>query len=244
MKFHPQKQERVTRGVSGVFLAVFVASLVAAGLLAPSGYAASPDEEAQAEAKSDPVAKKRVLFDGKTLSGWKILDQVDFNRHGKVWVKDGEMILETGQFMTGVRWEGEFPKLDYEVQFETRRIEGYDFFCGMTFAVGDSHASLILGGWGGSLTGISSIDGFDAAENETTGSMEFQNKKWYKVRLRVSEEKIEAWVHDGEKDHKIVDIEHKDRKMSVRWEMDTMPPFGFATYNTTGGFRNIVLIQR
>jgi len=158
-----------------------------------------------------------------------------------VKIKDGELILEKGNFMTGVKWAGEFPKVDYEVTLEARRLEGSDFFCGMTFPVGDSHASLILGGWGGTLTGISSLDGFDASENETTGTMDFENKKWYKIRLRVTKEKIEAWVDDGKENQKIVDVKHAGRQVSLRWEMDSMPPFGLATYCTTGGYRNIVL---
>jgi hypothetical protein len=205
--------------------------------------AASPEDQTPVQEKPEPAGRKTVLFDGKSLKGWQILDKVDFDRHGEVRVEDGEMILEAGLFMTGVRWQGEFPTMDYEVRFEARRRDGYDFFCGMTFPVADAHCSLILGGWGGMLTGISSIDGFDASENETTGTIEFENKKWYKVRLRVTKEKLEAWVHDGEREHKVVDIEHTDRQLSVRWEMDTMPPFGFATYSTAGGFRNIVLIQ-
>ena len=84
-------------------------------------------------------------------------------------------------------------RIEYEVTLETRRIDGFDFFCGMTFPVEKSHCSLVLGGWGGSLTGLSSLDGFDASENETTGSMAFKEGKWYKIRLRVTPEKIEAW---------------------------------------------------
>ena len=69
--------------------------------------------------------------------------------------------------------------------------------------------------------------------------IDFKRNRWYKVRLRVTKEKIEAWV-DKEK---IVDVETKDRKIDLRWEMETMPPFGFATWYTTGGLRNIVLTR-
>ncbi len=234
---------QVSRTIRGTLTVLFAACLTYTSPLPMACPAASPDDQTRVQEKPEREGRKTVLFDGKSLDGWQILDKIDFDRHGKVRVEDGEMILETGLFMTGVRWKGEFPTMDYEVRFETRRIDGHDFFCGMTFPVADSHCSLILGGWGGMLTGISSIDGFDASENETTGSIEFENKKWYKVRLRVSKEKLEAWVHDGEREHKIVDIQHTDRELSVRWEMDTMPPFGFATYSTTGGFRNIVLIR-
>lgn len=204
--------------------------------------AADADVQAAAKPGKQPVTKSKVakemrLFDGKTLKGWTVLDKIDFKEHGPVSVQDGELILEKGQSMTGIRWAGEFPTMDYEITLEARRIDGSDFFCGMTFPVGESHCSLILGGWGGTLTGISSVDGFDASENETTNVMEFKEKQWYAIRVRVTKETIEAWV---DKD-KIVDLKHAGRKLSLRWEMDSMPPFGLATYYTTAGYRNIVV---
>jgi len=202
-------------------------------LLAGAGVYA---EEQPSKEKGKPQ-KEVKLFDGKTLKGWRILDKIDFDHHGKVEVKDGELIIGKGNAMTGVSWKGEFPRVNYEVSLEGRRIEGDDFFCGMTFPVGKTHCSLILGGWGGSLTGLSCLDGYSADENETTGVIDFERNRWYKIRLRVTKEKIEAWV-DKEK---IVDVETKDRKIDLRWEMETMPPFGFATYYTTGGLRHIVL---
>ncbi len=194
-----------------------------------------------AEPAPGNVAKKpqRIvkLFDGKTLKGWRILDKIDFDRHGKVEVKNGELILGTGEPMTGISWTGAFPRINYEVSLEARRIEGDDFFCGMTFPVGKTYCSLILGGWGGTVTGLSCIDGYSADENETTGFFDFKRNRWYKIRLRVTDGKIEAWL-DKEK---IVDVKTQGRKIDLRWEMETMPPFGFATYCTTGGLRNLVL---
>ena len=70
------------------------------------------------------------------------------------------------------------------------RVEGSDFFVGLTFPVRDSHASLIVGGWAGSVVGISSIDGRDASENETTEVMKFKNGQWYKFRLRVRADRL------------------------------------------------------
>ena len=198
--------------------------------------AQSPAEPAAAEAAKP--AKEIKLFDGTSLKNWKILDKIDFDGHGEVAIKDGELVLAMGRPMTGVKWAGqELLRTNYEITFEARRIEGGDFFCGMTFPVDKAHCSLILGGWGGSLTGLSSLDGFDASENETTGSMDFKQNRWYKIRVRVTEKKIEVWVDDDQ----IVDVEHKDRKISLRWEMDPMPPLGFATYATKGGLKNIVM---
>lgn len=193
---------------------------------------------AEPAAPSAAPAKEIKLFDGTSLQNWKILDKIDFDGHGTVEIKDGELILGMGRPMTGVKWAGQdLPRTNYELTFQARRIEGSDFFCGLTFPVEKSHCSLILGGWGGSLTGLSSLDGFDASENESTGSMVFKDGQWYKVRLRVTPKKIEVWVDDDP----IVDVEIAGRKVSLRWEMDNMPPLGVATYATKGGLKNVVL---
>ena len=79
------------------------------------------------------------------------------------------------------------------------RVDGIDFFCGLTFPVADSHASFIVGGWGGTVVGISSIDGMDASENATTKYVKFQLKRWYKIRIRVTPTSIQAWIDAGQR---------------------------------------------
>jgi hypothetical protein len=142
-----------------------------------------------------------------------------------------------GNDMTGVTWTKDIPKMDYEISLEAKRVAGGDFFCGMTFPVNDKPCSLIVGGWGGGTTGLSSIDDADASENETTTYHSFADDRWYKIRLRVTKEKIEAWL-DKEK---IVNLATKDRRISVRSEVELSRPLGFATWNTTGALKNIEL---
>jgi hypothetical protein len=125
--------------------------------------------------------------------------------------------------------------MNYEVELEAMRVDGSDFFCGLTFPVGKKHLSLIVGGWGGGVCGISSLDGNDASENETTTYRRFKNKTWYPVRLRVTEEKIEAWL-EGKK---IVDVKTKGKMLSLRVEVEPSKPFGFSTWQTTGALRKI-----
>ena len=55
----------------------------------------------------------------------------------------------------------------------------------------------MLGGWGGQLCGLSSIDYFDAANNSTTRFIDFKNGTWYHVHLRVVTNRIQARL-DGE----------------------------------------------
>jgi hypothetical protein len=188
-------------------------------------------DEAKAPPKEDKAWK--TLCDGKTLDGWKPAGYVG---EGKVHVKDGAIVLEKGKRMTGVTYaRDDFPKTDYEFTLEGKRVEGRDFFCTATFPVGDSFCSFVVGGWGGNVVGLSSINGADASENETYKSMEFKSDQWYRVRVRVTPKRIEAWI-DKEK---MVDLDTKDLRIGIRIECERCKPFGIATWDTTGAVRDI-----
>jgi 3-keto-disaccharide hydrolase len=175
------------------------------------------------------------LFDGKSLTNWQ---STKFGGDGDVKVENGQIILEAGKTLTGITWSGgELPKTNYEIAMQGMRVAGHDFFAGITFPVGESFCSLILGGWGGSVVGLSSINFLDASENETSQSMEFENGRWYTVRIRVTPEKIQAWLDDRQ----IIDQALKDNKIGVRIEVEPSKPLGIATWKTTGALRDIKL---
>ncbi|VAX36192.1 hypothetical protein MNBD_PLANCTO02-1071 [hydrothermal vent metagenome] len=187
---------------------------------------------AEGAPKKRPALQWVSLFDGKTLKGWK---KTNFGGEGEVNVKKGEVIMDLGNDLTGIHTDRKLPKINYEVELESKRIEGNDFFCGLTFPVKKKSCSLILGGWGGTTVGLSSIDGADASENNTTQYHKFENKKWYKIRLRITEASIKVWL-----DEKIIiEQEIKGRKLSIRPEVDPSLPFGIACFQTTAGLKNI-----
>jgi hypothetical protein len=101
--------------------------------------------------------------------------------------------------------------------------------------VKDRHCSLILGGWGGGVVGLSSLNGADASENETSTYKKFESGKWYPVRLRVTEDRITAWL-EGEE---IVDADIRDTKLSIRLEVESSKPFGIASWRTKSALRGI-----
>jgi len=171
---------------------------------------------------------------GKTLGKWKV---TDFGGQGEVAVKDGAIHMDIGQDMTGITWSGPLIRMDYEITLDAMRTKGNDFFCGLTFPFGDKPCSLILGGWGGGLCGLSNIDYYDAANNETTRMISFENNKWYHVRLRVTPDKIEAWLDD----EVLVNINVKGRHIDIRAEVDLSQPLGIATWQTASAVRNIVV---
>jgi hypothetical protein len=186
--------------------------------------------------------KWKPLFDGKSLKDWK---QTEFGGGGEVVVdpkaKGGQPAIQVsaGVALSGFNWVGDtLPTTDYEISVEAMKLEGTDFFCGITFPVGESFASLILGGWGGGTVGISSIDNRDASDNETTQIRAFAKDRWFKVRVRVTTTKIEVWLDDK----RIISPDIKGKKISLRrGEISYSKPLGFSTYQTKGAFRNIRL---
>jgi hypothetical protein len=173
------------------------------------------------------------LFDGKSLHGWR---EAHFTGRGPVRVEKGAIVLGAGNPMTGITWTGAFPKSDYEVRFEAARLEGRDFFASLTFPVGDSFATWVMGGWGGDIVGISSLDGWDASDNETRSYFTFESGRWYALRLQVTGGRIQAWIGEQQ----IVNVGIEGRTVGLRYgEIKLSAPFGFASYATTGGLRKI-----
>jgi hypothetical protein len=205
--------------------------------------------EAAKESKKDKP-KPRSLFDGKELGDWK---ESSFPSQGRVEVKDKQIIIGFGEGCSGITYKGKFPTTNYELSLEAMRVDGSDFFCGLTFPVKPAAdhprldpkkkdevwpCTLVIGGWGGGVLGLSSVDGNDASENATSQYKEFESGKWYKVRLRVTEKKVEAWL-DKEK---VIDFTIGNRKLSVRIEVEESKPLGIATWRTTGAVRNLEVV--
>jgi hypothetical protein len=180
--------------------------------------------------------KKIKLFNGKDLGKWK---KTQFGGEGDIFVnEDGNLEFGFGAVMTGVHW-GEKPPAtsNYEIRLEAMKLDGHDFFCALTFPVKDSHATYVLGGWGGGVVGISNVDDLNASENETMNIEGFENKKWFAIRVRVTDEKLEAWLDDDQ----MVDLALKDRKISLLpGDIELSAPLGIASYQTRAQYRNVV----
>lgn len=162
-----------------------------------------------------------------------------FDYSGAVDITDSLVTLNRGGYLTGITWTGPVPRMNYEINLDTKRLEGLDFFCGLTFPFGDSHSSLIIGGWGGYTTGISSINGIDASENGTANAILFEENTWYHIRLQVSPQHIQAWVDD----RKIVDLDTTGKIIGLRRDVDASIPLSLMTYNTTGAMKNMTLMR-
>jgi hypothetical protein len=191
-------------------------------------------DHAATQPVTPPVGEGWItMFDGQTLKGWR---PTDYGSTNLVQARKGLIYLAEGKPFNGVNWTNETPKVGYEIALDTMRTSGSDFFCGLTFPVRDAFCSLIVGGWGGSIVGISSVDGADASENETTQYINFETGKWYRIRLRVTTEKIEAWVEQK----KVVNLTTTGRKLSLRFgDIELSKPFGIACWGTGAAYREI-----
>jgi hypothetical protein len=168
------------------------------------------------------------LMPKEGLGLWQI---TDFGTQGKVELRGDELLLDMGDPLTGVdlKDDVEFPKNDFEVELKCKRIQGSDFLCGLTFPVGDGYCSFIAGGWGGSLVGLSSINGMDASENATSSYFEFDNDKWYTFRVRVDDEFVRTWIDDKE----FVRQDREGYTFSTRIEVSGSKPLGLCVYRST-----------
>ncbi len=226
----------IRHGATGAF--ALAALLVAAGCSrtmkepAPA-VNATPPAPAPAKPAVSTTLPVGVIFDGKTLTGWEI---TDFAGHGTVLATNGEIRVGLGH-MTGITLTNtnDLPRMNYEVSLEAMRVDGSDFFCAVTFPVGKDHCSLIVGGWGGGVVGLSNINSEDASQNETTKYMNFANNKWFRVRVRVVPGKILAWIDDDQ----VVDVDTAEKVIGLRIETESCTPLGFATWNTAAAWRNI-----
>lgn len=215
----------------------------------PQEKAAASQPAATANGKLAPTPDKLAVFNGKNLDGLTVLNESYFEDHGPVRVDQGQLILGSGTPGTGIRIDPkrqeQVPKIDYEILITARRVEGRDFFCGLTFPINKSYCTLILGGWGGGAIGLSNVDSMSAIENETSEFYEFENGKWYDIHLTVTAKKIRATLKETEaeegKAQVLFEIDTPDHKYDIWWEQQPARPLGLTTWNTTAAIRRFEL---
>jgi len=217
-------------GILAALRTIYAADALVAELLGGGASGTSLPEAALPEAALDDAW--RSLFDGAALGNWR---PTGFGGDGDVVVEDGAIRIGMGADLSGITWTGDVPRQGYEVSLDAQRADGNDFFCGLTFPVGEDPCSLIVGGWGGGVVGLSSIDGDDAAHNATTLYKEFKTGRWYAVRVRVTPDRIVCFIDDEQ----VIDQPLKGHRVSVRNEVLPSRPLGIATYATTALVKNI-----
>jgi len=179
------------------------------------------------------------LFDGKSLNGWRLAQQGAYAKHGRVHVDKGRLVLEKGKLQTGIAWTRAFPTTDYEVRVEAMRLQGENDFASMLFPVGHDKCFLVINGYGNRIVGLSNVDTREAAKNQTARRIRLQNNRWYRVRLRVTRQRIEAWIDD----RKVVDLPTARHTFTPPHDNQPLMPFGIESRESTAALRTIMLRQ-
>lgn len=154
---------------------------------------------------------------------------------GPIEFGDGRLVLGQGEPLTAVRFTQPLAHEEYELELVAARLVGNDFFAALTFPVGDDALTLVLGGWGGALCGLSCIDGEDAARNATRSFRRFERGRDCKVRVRVSGGHVVVTI-DGEP---LVDLDRRDYRLGLRTEVVGCAPLGIASWQTRGAIRSL-----
>lgn len=217
----------------------FVALLALSLSGSPWEQRATAQQVAPAE-QSTPVGKaeRKLFWEGDRLEDWTV---TEFGSQREVKsLEGGGFEIEAGYPLSGVHsTHKDWPRANYELEWEFQRVEGNDFPCCLTFPVADSHCSVVIGGWGGTLVGLSCLDGNDAAHNETAKHLVFENGKWYRARLQVDADQIRFWIDDRE----VITQDLKGKRVSVRNEVQLSRPLGICSFETTTRIRQFRLYQ-
>lgn len=171
---------------------------------------------------------------------------VDFGSNGGVELAGDDIIIHQGERLEGLKYVGGPADLlgasldHYEIKLEVQRTGGHDILLGLTFPVGTKEsASLVLGGWGGSVCGISSVDEADASGNAWKSIHSFEDGKWYAVALRVDDTTVAATL-DGKP---LFNVPRAGHHFGLRAEVAPTAPLGLFTFGTSAKVRGFSVRQ-
>ncbi|NQT86975.1 DUF1080 domain-containing protein, partial [bacterium] len=108
---------------------------------------------------------------------------------------------------------------------------------GIVVPIGRAQCLLTAGGWDGGIAGLTTVDDRWGNDNPTTHRMQFPRDEWYRVRLRVTERKVQAWVGAA----KVFDIARAGHVFALPTDRDPLRPFGIETWAQSAKVRNIVM---
>lgn len=176
----------------------------------------------------------------QSMKDWKACQ---FGGDGRVQISDSQIELSYGDPLTGIYRSTETnegdsekpPRTNYRFTYRAKRTEGFDFFAAATFPVGDGYATFVPGGWGGGVVGLSSINGDDASENETTQFFHFESDRWYEFSIVVTDKNIVCKIDNSQ----IIDVPREDRKFTLRAEMELCRPYGIASFQSSAIIKDI-----
>ena len=199
--------------------------------------AESPATTPQSHVDDSDLSSRRVLFDPSLLGDW---ETGVFGNPDEFDTTDEGVVIPQTSTIAGMTYRGTAPTTPYVMHVDVTKRYGDDFFLGLTFPVRDSHLTLVLGGWGGGVSGLSCIDGKDASDNATRHVEYFPNGKRQMVVLDVTDTRVVARL-DG---RVLVDADLTGKELGLRTEVLASRPVGVATFATCSLIHSITVDER
>jgi serine/threonine protein kinase/formylglycine-generating enzyme required for sulfatase activity len=179
------------------------------------------------------------LFDGTTLENWKVRicgahkPAMQFKGQEPRTV-DGGIAMGYPDKLAYLEWAGQFPSVDYEVAFEAKCVAGELGFACCTFPFRGSTGCFVCSL---SRVGLQRVDGEHIDNNPTAKQIDLRRGTWYRVWLRVTGARIEAWIDST----KVVDFRPSGRELSPIGQLASARGFGVYCWMTKASYRNIRL---
>jgi len=236
------RMRRVAGRRPKTFSAVALLLLVAVGVVV--GLFVRPGGESPWPGNKSPVRKPNPwvsMFDGKTMAGWRVVEEGVCDDPGEVSAKSGRMLLAEGgsDRSTSISWMGPVSRTNYEIKLEAMRLDGSGCLCHVAFPVGDSLCMLIVGG-DGTWVALDRVGAErEYKQNITARSMTFEQDRWYLIHLRVTPADIAVWIDN----RKVIDLPLTKHEVQIPSEWTVLRPLGLGTWQSTSTFRNIFIRQ-
>jgi hypothetical protein len=174
------------------------------------------------------------LFDGKTLRGWKLIDGHPFGNHGRVDVRNNEIVLGKGGPCTGIQYTGDLPKSDYEFSFEVMSHSASGGLMSMAFHVeGSSTMASIDVHDGGTIEAIMRV--VDGGNRGIAAKARFEKGRWYRVLVQVTQSRLLVLLDD----EKLFDWPRPQHSFGKPVEWGALVPFGIGNWDAETSLRRI-----
>jgi hypothetical protein len=177
------------------------------------------------------------LFDGKTLNGWTRMTRGWFRyAGGSVKIEDGQLRLSHGSYGVGIS-RNAAPNTNYEVRVEAMRVSGHRDIASLHFSVGDAVCNLAVGGFdSGDVVALDQVDRKPGDNNATTRHVRFESNRWFVVRLRVTDDRIQAWIDQEQ----LINLPRRGHAFSTSRDAG---PFGVFAWAGISAIRSIRMRQ-
>lgn len=179
----------------------------------------------------------RSIFDGEQLGRWIPITRIDATDladpvPGEVEIDGRQIVLNTGDPLTGVSWFGPMPTKDFEITVEAK-IDDAELIS-VAFPVGTERAAIQLDA-DNRKAGLYHIDGTGLHDDPMAAIFDGSVAGWHQLRIRVTEQRVQTWLNG----QSIADQERTGSSFGAPEGFSPMHPLSMVASNGSASLRNI-----